>query len=40
VVRLATLLAGMEKRARGMTVDKIRPEDIARTGGAPMEEGE
>jgi len=37
---VATLLAGMEKGARGMKVDKIRPEDIARTGGAPMEEGE
>ena len=37
---VATLLAGMEKRARGMKVDKIHPEDIARTGGAPMEEGE
>jgi hypothetical protein len=23
-----------------IVVDKIRPEDIARTGGAPMEEGE
>jgi ParB family chromosome partitioning protein len=28
------LLAGMTKRARGMKLDKIRPEDIARTGGA------
>jgi ParB family chromosome partitioning protein len=37
---VATLLAGMEKRARGTKVDKIHPEDIARTGGAPMEEGE
>jgi hypothetical protein len=25
----------MTKRARGMNVDKIRKEDIARTGGAP-----
>jgi hypothetical protein len=25
----------MTKRARGMKLDKIRPEDVARTGGAP-----
>jgi hypothetical protein len=31
---------GMEKRTRGMKVDKSCPEDIARTGGAPMDEGE
>ena len=29
----------MTKRARGMNVDKIRAEDVARSGGAP-EEGE
>jgi len=29
------LLAGMTKRARGMDVDRIKPEDVARTGGAP-----
>jgi len=32
------LLSGMTQRARGMKVDKIRPEDVARTGGAPPEE--
>ena len=37
---LASLLAGMEKRARGMKLEKIRPEDIARTGGSPLAEGE
>ena len=37
---VATLLASTEKRARGMKVDTIRREDIARTGGAPMDEGE
>jgi ParB family chromosome partitioning protein len=30
-----TLLADMTKRARGMNVDRIRSEDIARTGGPP-----
>ena len=30
-----TLLADMTKRARGMNVDRIRTEDIARTGGPP-----
>jgi hypothetical protein len=25
----------MAKRARGMKIDKIKTEDIARTGGAP-----
>lgn len=29
------LLAGMTKRARGMDLDRIKPADIARTGGAP-----
>jgi ParB family transcriptional regulator, chromosome partitioning protein len=29
------LLATMTKRARGMNLDKIRSQDIARTGGAP-----
>jgi ParB family transcriptional regulator, chromosome partitioning protein len=32
------LLPGMAKRARGMNPDKIKTEDVARTGGAP--EGE
>lgn len=30
-----TFLADMTKRARGMNVDRIRAEDIARTGGPP-----
>ena len=29
------LLAGMTKRARGMDVDRIKPADVARTGGPP-----
>jgi ParB family chromosome partitioning protein len=29
------LLADMTKKARGMNVDKIKAEDVARTGGAP-----
>jgi ParB family transcriptional regulator, chromosome partitioning protein len=29
------LLAGMTKRARGMDLGKIKPGDVARTGGAP-----
>jgi ParB family chromosome partitioning protein len=29
------LLADMTKRARGMNVDRIKAEDVARTGGAP-----
>lgn len=29
------LFATMTKRARGMKADKIRPEDLARSGGAP-----
>ena len=32
------LLADMTKRARGMKVDRIKPEDVARTGGAPETE--
>jgi ParB family transcriptional regulator, chromosome partitioning protein len=32
------LLPSMAKRARGMNPDRIKPEDVARTGGAP--EGE
>jgi ParB family transcriptional regulator, chromosome partitioning protein len=32
------LLTGMEKRARGMKMDKIQASDLARTGGAPEEE--
>jgi ParB family chromosome partitioning protein len=34
------LFAGMTKRARGMNTDKIKPQDVARTGGAPEAEGE
>ena len=30
-----TLLADMTKRARGMNVERIKPEDVARTGGPP-----
>ncbi len=29
------LLADMTKRARGMNVDRIKPDDVARTGGPP-----
>jgi ParB family transcriptional regulator, chromosome partitioning protein len=29
------LLTGMTKRARGMKTDKIKPSDLARSGGAP-----
>ena len=29
------LLADMTKRARGMNVDRIKAEDVARTGGPP-----
>jgi ParB family transcriptional regulator, chromosome partitioning protein len=29
------LLAGMTKRARGMDVDRIKPADVARSGGPP-----
>jgi hypothetical protein len=29
----------MAKRARGMNTDRIKPEDVARTGGAPEGEG-
>jgi ParB family chromosome partitioning protein len=36
---LTDLLATMTKRARGMKLDKIRPEDVARSGGPP-DEGE
>jgi ParB family chromosome partitioning protein len=32
------LFAGMTKRARGMKVDKIKNEDLARSGGAPDDE--
>ena len=31
---LDELLPSMTKRARGMDVDKIKTEDVARTGGA------
>jgi ParB family chromosome partitioning protein len=33
-----TLLADMTKRARGMNVDRIKAEDVARTGGPPESE--
>ncbi|MBN2574527.1 MAG: ParB N-terminal domain-containing protein [Deltaproteobacteria bacterium] len=36
---LPDLLATMSKRARGLKLDKIRPEDVARSGGGPPEEG-
>ena len=32
------LFPSMTKRARGMNADKIRQEDVARTGGAPEPE--
>jgi ParB family chromosome partitioning protein len=32
------LLSGMTQRARGLKVDAVRPEDVARSGGAPEEE--
>jgi ParB family chromosome partitioning protein len=32
------LLTGMTKRARGMKTDKIKPFDLARSGGAPSED--
>jgi ParB family chromosome partitioning protein len=34
------LLAGMTKRARGMDVERIKQEDVARTGGPPPETSE
>jgi ParB family chromosome partitioning protein len=34
---LDELLPSMAKRAKGINPDKIRPEDVARTGGAPPE---
>jgi ParB family chromosome partitioning protein len=34
---LDELLPSMTKRAKGMNPDKIRPEDVARTGGPPPE---
>ena len=33
------LMATMLKRVRGMKTDKINPQDLARSGGAPDEEG-
>ena len=33
------LLSTMTKRVRGMKADKINPQDLARSGGAPDEEG-
>jgi ParB family chromosome partitioning protein len=33
------LMTTMTKRARGLNVDKIKTEDIARSGGAPEEDG-
>jgi ParB family chromosome partitioning protein len=35
---LDELLPSMTKRAKGMNAEKIRPEDVARTGGAPPED--
>jgi ParB family chromosome partitioning protein len=35
---LDELMATMTKRARGMNVDKIKTEDLARSGGAPDDE--
>ena len=40
VPNLDDLLADMTKRARGMNVDRIKPEQIARTGGPPEEAAE
>jgi len=37
---VSELLAGMTKRARGMKLEKIRPEDVVRTGGGPLDESE
>ena len=34
---LPDLLATMTKRARGTKLEKIRPEDVARSGGPPDE---
>lgn len=34
------LLADMTKRARGMNVERIKAEDVARTGGAPETDGD
>jgi ParB family chromosome partitioning protein len=34
---LLDLLAAMTSRARGMKLDRIRPEDVARSGGPPEE---
>ncbi|HKQ70115.1 MAG TPA: ParB N-terminal domain-containing protein [Polyangiaceae bacterium] len=36
---LDELLPSMTRRARALNPDKIRPEDVARTGGAPEGEG-
>jgi len=35
---LSELLPSMAKRARGMNPDRIKPEDVARSGGAPEAE--
>jgi ParB family chromosome partitioning protein len=35
---LDELLAGMTKRARGLNADRIKTEDLAKSGGAPDEE--
>lgn len=37
---VSTLLAGMTKRVQGMKLDKIRPEDVARSGGVAADESE
>jgi ParB family chromosome partitioning protein len=39
VPSLPDLLATMTKRARRLKLDRTRPEDVARSGGAP-DEGE
>jgi ParB family transcriptional regulator, chromosome partitioning protein len=35
---LDELMATMTKRAKGLDPGKVRPEDLARSGGAPDEE--
>jgi ParB family chromosome partitioning protein len=35
---LEELFTSMTRRARALNPDKIRPEDVARTGGAPEAE--
>jgi vacuolar iron transporter family protein len=40
VPSVPSLLAGMTKRAQGMKLDKIRPEDVARSGGSAVNDGD